>query len=118
MRGVICCLRWEGRAKALCLGGERWGRKPPFCSVVDGRLAFGSELKVLLQLPEVERRLSFSSVNHLFSAMCTPSAESIIEGVHKLKPGHSLTASARHGVRVRQYWDVEFEPDYGKNEQY
>src|SRR5204862_8286077 len=27
-------------------------------------------------------------------------------------------ASASSGVWVRQYWDVEFEPDYGKNEQY
>src|SRR5438093_9044574 len=50
--------------------------------------------------------------------MCTPSSESIIHGVHKLKPGHILTASARNGIRVRQYWDVEFDPDYGKTEQY
>src|SRR4030095_1905405 len=50
------------------------------------------------------------------SAMCTASWESIIEGVHKLKPGHILTASTKHGVRVRQYWDVVFDPDYRKNE--
>ena len=33
-------------------------------------------------------------------------------------PGHLLTASVQHGVQVREYWDVEFDPDYGKSEIY
>ncbi len=118
LRGMFSFAVWDDNRKTLLLARDRLGIKPLFYTVVDGRLAFGSELKVLLQLPEVQRQLNWSSVNYLFSAMCTPSAESIIEGVHKLKPGHLLTASARHGVQVRQYWDVEFDPDYGKSEQY
>jgi asparagine synthase (glutamine-hydrolysing) len=49
--------------------------------------------------------------------MCTPASESIVDGVHKLKPAHILTASARHGTKVREYWDVEFEPNYSQNEE-
>src|SRR5215475_7755608 len=48
-----------------------------------------------------ERRLNWSSVNYLFSALCTPASESIVESVHKLKPGHILTASARNGVQIQ-----------------
>jgi asparagine synthase (glutamine-hydrolysing) len=118
LRGMFAFAIWDERHKSLLLARDRLGIKPLFYTIVDDRLAFGSELKVLLQLPEVERKLNWSSVNYLFSAMCTPAAESIIEGVHKLKPGHILTASARNGIRVRQYWDVEFDPDYGKSEQY
>src|SRR5436190_856521 len=118
MRGMFAFAIWDERNKSLLLGRDRLGIKPLFYTIVDGRLAFGSELKVLLQLPEIERKLSWGSLNYLFSAMCTPSAESIIEGVHKLKPGHVLTASARNGVRIRQYWDLEFDPDYGKSEQF
>src|SRR5205823_1800373 len=66
----------------------------------------------------IERNVNGASVNHLFSAMCTSSSESIVEGVHKLKPGHILTASAKNRIRVSEYWDVEFDPDYGKTEQY
>jgi asparagine synthase (glutamine-hydrolysing) len=118
MRGMFTFALWDERRKTLLLARDRLGIKPLFYTVVDGRLAFGSELKVLLQLPEVERRLNWSSVNHLFSAMCTPSAESIVEGVHKLQPGHMLIASNRHGIEVRRYWDVEFDPDYGKSESF
>src|SRR5262249_36437503 len=92
MRGMFAFAVWDERRKTLLPARDRLGIKPLFYTVVDGRLAFGSELKVLLQLPELERKLSWSSVNYLFSAMCTPSSESIVEGVHKLKPAHILTA--------------------------
>src|SRR5262245_52840124 len=118
MRGMFAFAIWDERRKTLLLGRDRLGIKPLFYTVADGRLAFGSELKALLQLPEVERRLNWSSVNYLFTAMCTPSSESIVEGVHKLKPGHILTASVRKGIQTRRYWDVVFDADYGKSEQY
>ena len=118
MRGMFAFAIWDSRRKTMLLARDRIGVKPLFYTVAGGRLAFGSELKVLLQLPEVERRLNWESVNHLFTTMCTPSAESIVDGVHKLKPGHILTASAKDGIQVREYWDVVFDPDYGKTEQY
>jgi asparagine synthase (glutamine-hydrolysing) len=118
MRGMFAFAVWDSRRKSLLLARDRIGVKPLFYTVTGGRFAFGSELKVLLQLPEVERRLNWESVNHLFTTMCTPSSESIVEGVHKLKPGHLLIVSAKDGIRVREYWDVVFDPDYGKPEQY
>jgi len=118
LRGMFAFALWDDHRKKLLVARDRLGIKPLFYSVVDGRLAFGSELKVLLQLTELERRLNWSSVNYLFSSMCTPLSESIIQGVHKLPPGHILTASARQGVQTHRYWDVEFDPDYGKSEGY
>jgi asparagine synthase (glutamine-hydrolysing) len=118
MRGMFAFAIWDARRKSLLLARDRLGIKPVFYTLAGGRFAFGSELKVLLQLPEIERRLNWESVNHLFSTMCTPSSETIVDGVHKLKPGHILTASVKDGIRVREYWDVVFDPDYGKPEQY
>src|SRR5438552_3082883 len=118
MRGMFAFAVWDEKQKKILLARDRLGVKPLFYSVKNERLAFGSELKVLLQLPDIERRLNWVAMGSLFSSMCTPTAESIIDGIHKLKPGHILTASAQHGVRVREYWDVEFEPDYSKNEDF
>src|SRR6266403_5332772 len=118
MRGMFAFAVWDANRKKLLLARDRLGIKPLFYSVTGGRLAFGSELKVLLQLPEISRQLSWAAVSHLFSAMCTPATQSIVEGVQKVKPGHLLIASAEGGIRVREYWDVVFDPDYGKSEQY
>lgn len=118
MRGMFAFAIWDDRRKKLFIARDRLGIKPLYYAEVNGRLLFGSELKVLLELPGVERRLNWGSVNHLFSSMCTPPHESIIEGIRKLKPGHLLVASERKGIEVRQYWDVQFDPDYTKTEDY
>src|SRR5262245_1211125 len=84
LRGMFAFAIWDESRKSLLLARDRLGIKPLFYTIVDERFAFGSELKVLLQLPEIERRLNWGSLSHLFSAMCTPATESIVEGVHKL----------------------------------
>jgi asparagine synthase (glutamine-hydrolysing) len=71
---------------------DRLGIKPLYFVESGGRLLFASELKALLQLPEVEMRLSWSAVSHLLSFLSTPATESILDGVRKLQPGHVLTA--------------------------
>src|SRR5690606_1765897 len=57
----------------------------------------------------------WSAVGHLFSFLSTSAQESIIDGVHKLEPGHFLTIE-RGLVRVRRYWDVKFQPDHQRSE--
>src|SRR5262245_56728583 len=118
MRGMFAFAVWDGKRQKLLLARDRLGVKPLFYTVNNERLAFGSELKALLQLPDIERRLNWAAMGSLFASMCTSTEESIVDGVHKLKPGHILTASTAKGVRVREYWDVEFEPDYTRNEEF
>jgi asparagine synthase (glutamine-hydrolysing) len=100
------------------LARDRLGIKPLYYANVGGRLVFGSEMKVVLDNPDIERRLNWGAVGHYFATMTTPGNESIIEGVHKLLPGHVLTASLDQGIEIRQYWDVAFEPERGKSENY
>src|SRR5204863_4617009 len=78
---------------------------------VNGRLIFGSELKSLLQLPDLKRRLDWHAVDHLFSSLVTPPSSGIVEGVKKLEPGQCLTASPVSGIHVDQYWRFRIEPN-------
>ena len=118
LRGMFGFALWDERRRQLLVARDRLGVKPLYWTEAAGRLIFASELKAILQVPEVERRLDWGSVDHLFTFLTTPARESIIEGVHKLEPGHVLIASAGGGVRVSRYWAPRFEPDYGKPESY
>jgi asparagine synthase (glutamine-hydrolysing) len=118
MRGMFTFAVWDARRRRLLLGRDRLGIKPLYYADVGGRLLFASELKALLQLPEVHRRLNWSALGHLFTFLSTPLSQSIVEGVHKLEPGHVLIASAAEGVRVERYWDVDFQPEHGRSEAY
>ena len=118
LRGMFAFGIWDENRKSLFLARDRLGIKPLYYTEADGRLLFASELKVLLQMPEVERNLNWRSMNHLFTSLCTPGTESIVAGVHKLPPGHTLKLSPDGTRRLRSYWDVNFEADYSHDEEY
>lgn len=117
LRGMFAFAVWDGRRRQLVLARDRLGIKPLYYAATGGRLLFASELKALLQLPEVERELNWKAVSRLFTFLCTPLSESIVEGVRKLEPGHLLIASREGGLRVERYWDLKFEPDHGRREE-
>jgi asparagine synthase (glutamine-hydrolysing) len=118
LRGMFAFALWDARRRELLLARDRLGIKPLYYAEVGGQLLFASELKALLQSGEIEGRLNWSAVSRLFTFLATPASESIIEGVRKLEPGHVLIASPGQGLRLKRYWDVQFEPDYGRPEAY
>jgi asparagine synthase (glutamine-hydrolysing) len=118
MRGMFAFAIWDERNRQLLLARDRVGIKPLYYVEVDGRLLFGSELKAVLQLKEVERKINWSAASHLFTFLSTPPAEAIIGGVHKLEPGHLLRASPGRATVIERYWDLKFEPDYAREEGY
>jgi asparagine synthase (glutamine-hydrolysing) len=116
LRGMFGLAVWDTRRKRLLLARDRLGIKPLYYAVMGGRLLFASELKSILQLPEVERSVNWRAVAHMFTFLTTPAAESIIDGIHKLEPGHRLIAAPGRPAVVERYWDLQFEPDPGKSE--
>jgi asparagine synthase (glutamine-hydrolysing) len=117
LRGMFAFALWDGRRRQLLLARDRLGIKPLYYAEIAGRLLFASELKAILQLPEVARSLNWRAVSHLFTGLTTPPAESIIEGVRKLEPGHLLIASPGKAPQTERYWEVRFEPDYSRSEE-
>jgi asparagine synthase (glutamine-hydrolysing) len=118
LRGMFGFALWDDRRKQLLLARDRIGIKPLYYAELGGRLVFASELKSILQLPEVGRELNWSSVAHLFTFLSTPPAEAIINGVRKLEPAHLLTAAPGRPPAIERYWKLNTEPDYGKSENY
>lgn len=116
LRGMFAFAVWDERRRQLLVVRDRLGIKPLYYGRVRDRLVFASELKALLQVPGVDRRIRPSAVDHLFTFLTTPPEESIVEGIAKLPPGHLLMASPGHPVKVERYWEVEFQPDEGRDE--
>src|SRR6185295_13867048 len=78
LRGMFAFAIWDKRRRKLMIARDRLGIKPLYYTTVNGRLIFASELKAILQLPEVERELDWRSVSHLFSFLTTPQNAAII----------------------------------------
>ena len=116
LRGMFAFALWDERKRELLVARDRLGIKPLYLIESGGRLLFASELKSLLQLPEVETRVSWRAVSHFLSFLSTPADESILEGVSKLQPGHLLTAGPGRAPAIERYWSLRFEPDEGRSE--
>ncbi|MGR8921633.1 MAG: XrtA/PEP-CTERM system amidotransferase [Gammaproteobacteria bacterium] len=110
LRGMFAFAVWDERRQALFLARDRLGIKPLYYAWLPGnRLAFASELKALMLVPDLDRALDERAVEEYFAYGYVPDPKSIFKSVAKLAPGHTLLAG-RGGARPspREYWDTPF----------
>jgi asparagine synthase (glutamine-hydrolysing) len=91
LRGMFGLAIWNAKTKTLLLARDRAGIKPLHYASVSGRLYFGSEIKSLLEAPDLPRDLDLRALDHYLSFLYTPRDGSIFSSVRKLPPGHLLT---------------------------
>jgi asparagine synthase (glutamine-hydrolysing) len=110
--GMFAFAIWDREEKNLFLARDRIGKKPLYYYHDGGdRLAFASELKSILQIPEVSRDIDPTAVLDYLKYLCVPGSKSIFRKIHKLLPGHCLRLKMGGAPSIRQYWDVRFNPD-------
>jgi asparagine synthase (glutamine-hydrolysing) len=107
LRGMFAFAAWDARQETLLLARDRVGIKPLYYHC-DGRsIVFGSELKAIIADGRVQRRVKRRAVDRFLTFGYLPGSETLIEGIHKLQPGHLLTVQGGR-VETRQYWDLQF----------
>lgn len=118
--GVDCLARFNGmfafalydtQERKLLIARDRFGVKPLFMApLADGSLAFASELKGLLALPELPRKLSPQALDAFLTWGYVPDSHSILEGLRKLPAGHFIMLEQGKGfAEPRRWWDISFE---------
>lgn len=106
LRGMFALGIWDGRRQELWLVRDRIGIKPLYYTVHDGKIAFASEIKALLQDPQQERRVNEESFYHYLSFLTTPAPDTLFTGIKKLPAGSWLRVSASGDITEHRYWDV------------
>jgi asparagine synthase (glutamine-hydrolysing) len=111
LRGMFAFAIWDSKRRELFLARDRVGKKPLYYTLtMRGTLVFGSELKTLLQHPEVSAEIDPTALDAYLTLGYVPDPLCILRGIHKLPPAHVLTF-ANNEVSVTQYWDFPFEQD-------
>jgi asparagine synthase (glutamine-hydrolysing) len=107
LNGMFCFALWDFRSEKLLIARDRFGEKPLYYGVFDGKLIFASEPKVLLSHPSVEPQLNLESLRQYLSFDYVPAPGSIYHGISKLPAAHTLTV--HDGVvKTRRYWQLSF----------
>ena len=102
--GMFAIGLWDGARGRLVLARDRMGKKPVYYTVVAGRLLFASEIKALLEHPDVGRRLDLAALNQYLTFSNVPEPRTMFDGIHKLPAGHTLSCDRNGRIAVERYW--------------
>jgi asparagine synthase (glutamine-hydrolysing) len=103
--GMFALAIWNQKERTLFLARDRVGEKPLYYYQDSERLVFASEIKALLANPTIPRQLNPRGLVNFMAFGHAVAPETIYQGIHKLLPGHYLTAKDGQ-IRISQYWDV------------
>ena len=92
--GMFAFGLWDRQLRRLHLARDRFGEKPLYYGWVGGRLAFASELKSLVGLPEFDPAVDRDAVALYLRHNCVPAPHTIYRHVAKLSPGRRVTIGA------------------------
>jgi len=107
LNGMFAIAIWDARMRRLVLGRDRLGQKPLVYHRQSGRLAFASELKSLLEIPDIPRDIDPGAIDEYLTYQYVPHPNTIFRGISKLPPGHF--AVYRDGnLSVQPYWEPDF----------
>lgn len=106
LRGMFAFAIWDEQKKYLWLVRDRIGIKPLYYTFANGAFIFASEIKAILDHPDVPRELNEQAFYHYLSFLTTPAPETLFKGIKKLPAGFHLTVRADGETRLERWWDV------------
>jgi asparagine synthase (glutamine-hydrolysing) len=102
LRGMFAIALWDRLERRLVLARDRFGIKPLYYRLEEGKLSFASELKALLKAPGFSREVDLDALEAFLAFNSIPAPLTIFREARKLPAGHLLIA---HGadVSLRRY---------------
>jgi asparagine synthase (glutamine-hydrolysing) len=106
LHGMFAVALWDGPRGRLVLARDRIGKKPlVWTRLPDGTIAFASELKALLQLPDIVREVDLAAIDAYLALQYVPGELTGLAGINRLPPGHVLVVEG-DVVSVERYWQA------------
>ncbi len=108
--GMFAFAIYDRARRRLFLARDRYGVKPLYYYSKGGVFVFASEIKAILEHPQVSRAVCYPALNEYFTFQNIFTDLTLFEGVRLLPPGCTLTLAlgGTSEPRVNRYWDYPF----------
>ena len=108
LNGMFAIALWDSDSKKLVLVRDRFGKKPLIYKHETNRVAFASELKSLLRIPDIETEIDPGAIDLYLTYQYVPHPKTIYRGISKLPPGHLAVFDAiKNEFSVHRYWNFD-----------
>jgi asparagine synthase (glutamine-hydrolysing) len=102
---AVCDLRSD--SPVLFLARDHFGVKPLYYAQRHGGLAFASEVKALLEVPEIHPEMDLQALQQYLTFLWVPDPATMFRGIFKLPAGHYAIWKDGN-FQMTQYWDLHF----------
>lgn len=116
LRGMYAFSIWDESKNRLFCARDRFGIKPFYYCVVDGKFYFASEVKSLL--PFVKSiQTNASAFSEYLTFQYNIGEQTMFDGIKQLLPGNAILVENGE-VKVWRYWDVDYDIDFDHSKKY
>jgi asparagine synthase (glutamine-hydrolysing) len=107
LTGMFAFAIWNMHTRQLFLARDRLGIKPLYYSQNETGFLFASNIQALLAAGGVDTSIDAVALHHQFTLHAViPAPRTILNGVRKLQPGHTLTIDPQGNSELRRYWQL------------
>jgi asparagine synthase (glutamine-hydrolysing) len=104
LRGMFAFALWDQEHERLLLVRDRLGKKPlHYCARPDS-LLFASEIKAILEHPDVPRKVDPAALDQYLTLQYVPAPLTMFAGIRKVPPAHVLVCE-KNTMSLLRYWE-------------
>ncbi|MDD1149222.1 asparagine synthase (glutamine-hydrolyzing) [Pseudomonas sp. TNT2022 ID357] len=110
--GMFGLALWDRQEQTLLLARDRYGIKPLYYAQQGQTIAFGSEQKAILAMPEFQRSLDKEALLEYFTFQNIFTDKTLLNDVKLLPAGHYAVLDMKRrtpAMQFSQYWDYNFQ---------
>ena len=107
LNGIFAFAVWNSKKQELFLARDHFGIKPLYYTLLDNTLIFASEVKAILNYPEVETIVDKAGLCELFGLGPAHSpGTTVFKDIFELKPAHFAIFNSS-GLHIDRYWKMK-----------
>lgn len=104
LNGIFALAIWDRQDRVLWLARDGVGVKPLYLARTSSGVAFASEIKALVELPDLDRTIDRVAVAAYLGYLYSPGERTMFESVRKLEPGTWLALSPDGSERTGRFY--------------
>lgn len=108
LNGQFAFTLYDKKKGGLFCARDHMGICPFFYTKVGQTFVFASEIKAILQHPEVSREIDFVGLDQIFTFAGLISPRTMFKNIHSLENGHFLLINDRGDIGKVEYWDLVY----------
>lgn len=108
--GMFSFALWDNNQRKLFAARDRAGIKPLYYFLNDRKIILASEIKAILEDPEIAREANYEGICDYFFAGRSLGGKTIFKNIREVEPGHFISFNIdNRDFQIKRYWDINYD---------